>query len=272
MADDQKPDPFGKEDSSAKVEGTGVGSGQGGSDASDGKVKSAPSFSRSRSYEQSDRKYQQAKREGLDDFEHDHLDHERMATRDREVLEAIEMQKRPEKKKKKAPSLYKLGKTPDIIVPAIRPPEKKFKFKITKKRLRNFAILAVFGLFLKWGFTPISGTPIYGVCRTLISMDLLYPSTMQVHEVALFDTAAIILFSNIDGFGSSELRQAECDFEVDSNGQLKLANMTYDRKPISREKLEASNKILPILFANPGDLVLPVSRGSDLASLKLDFI
>jgi hypothetical protein len=100
---------------------------------------------------------------------------------------------------------------------AVRDAEKN-KEVDEKRRKKRRLILGVGGsvafvlLLLWYGTMPLKGPIQYGICRTILELDLKFPQTIKMTYVETFDKSLRMYYTYTDAFGSIRSEMLECDF------------------------------------------------------------
>lgn len=116
---------------------------------------------------------------------------------------------------------------------------------------------------------PSYGTFRYGLCRTFLEYEFAYPPTIEILTVTEESKAARIYFAEKNPFGNERIIQADCDFQIDSaRNQVTLLRLSFDRKPIPKERVARYNRMIPTLMAMELNKELPPVLPRSLDRLK----
>lgn len=146
--------------------------------------------------------------------------------------------------------------------------EKNLKKKTLLKRGGIGLGVVLLGLLISMFFAPMKSTMAYGICKVFVEMRLQYPPTMKVNSVDTFSTSVRIWYTYTDSFGEYILEPIQCYYKPHETLPFALEKITIRRREIAQDTVEAFNKILPVIFANPPDLTIPKPPKPGLKNLK----
>jgi hypothetical protein len=130
-------------------------------------------------------------------------------------------------------------------------------------------ILAVAGYFFWAASQPAQGGWRYGVCRSLIEFESAYPPTIEILSASEEQATARIFYSERNPFGNERIIQADCDYQINSQaGTVKLARLSFDRKPVSQAKIARYNALVQVLMTQQMNTDLPKALPRSLDQLK----
>ena len=145
----------------------------------------------------------------------------------------------------------------------------------TQKRKRIIlvagCVFAIFLILVWWGVQPLRGSIQYGICKAFAELQQIYPTSMDVVQVEVFDKAMRIYYMALDPYGNMRSTMVECRFRPDSRYGLALEKVSFDfdRKPYNDQKAIAQfNKSIPAIIAANPDLRLPEPYKDTLSGLK----
>lgn len=137
--------------------------------------------------------------------------------------------------------------------------EKKLAKKKRNKRLIILGVVLFIAYVIHWGMQGGKSTIQYGICKTFLELNIVYPTTLHVNEVdVLRDGSYRLWATRTDPFGSRRLDPFQCSFAVDEKtGLPKLTKAKLGTIFIDDDKVKFFNYAIPYLVANPPDLSLP---------------
>ena len=106
-------------------------------------------------------------------------------------------------------------------------------------------------------FAPFKAGMWFGSCRVFLEMNVQYPSTLELSTVQEFSDYIRIWYTHVDGFGSYRMDNIKCTFEDDPVTGFRIKEITMNRVQVDDNKVEAFNKILPVVFESGVDLTYP---------------
>lgn len=107
----------------------------------------------------------------------------------------------------------------------------------------------------------------YGACKTFLEQYVRFPTTIEVQTGSETRNSAVIGFSDINPFGSQQIRMFEC-FYSEGPGGTQLSKVTMDRKTLPEDLIRQFNAQLPVLSTQKLDTALPKALPGDLKDLK----
>jgi hypothetical protein len=150
----------------------------------------------------------------------------------------------------------------------------KEKQKFTRKKQIKYAIFGVVGLLLSYGiyflFAPYKGTMAFGICKVFLELTVQFPDELKLSTVEELPTSVRIWYTQIDGFGQYRMEQIQCFFKADETYGSILDKVTIRRREVDPLVVQKFNKTLPIIFAYPPDLTMPVPLPDSLEDLQID--
>lgn len=115
---------------------------------------------------------------------------------------------------------------------------------------------------------PAYATQRYGICKVFLEQYLRFPTTLTINQGGETRGSAVIRFSDVNPFGSQQVRTFECFFSQDAKGRTTLSRITMDRKAIAEEKIKFFQKEMPLLMVQELDNALPKDLPSNLLDYK----
>lgn len=112
------------------------------------------------------------------------------------------------------------------------------------------------------------GTIMFGVCRTFVEMQLVYPPKLAVTEVEQYPMAVRIYYNYTDPYGNLKSEFVECGFEMVPGKGAQATSILLNRKEIDHEVIAYFNETIPSIVAGDPDLYLPDRLPDDIESLK----
>lgn len=152
---------------------------------------------------------------------------------------------------------------------------KEQKKKAAKKRRKKFIIIGVIGFLyfvVSWGMQPYKATMEYGICKTFLELNLVYPFTLHVNELdVLNDGSYRMWYTQVDSFGSNRMDSFQCYFSNDpQTGMLQLSKVKFGKIFLEQEKIAYFNTAIPYLMEHPPDLTWPMPLSDNVANLQFD--
>jgi hypothetical protein len=147
------------------------------------------------------------------------------------------------------------------------------------KLFRNIVLgmLAFIGFVLYWGFKPITGNMYYGICRVFLESKFVYPKSLHISEVDFYKEEQRIYYTAIEPFGSTLSGDIKCQYAkptAQTPYVLKSITLntgtTLNVQPIAEKEIEAFNKTIPIILANPPNLIIPFAATGKCTQRKRD--
>lgn len=121
--------------------------------------------------------------------------------------------------------------------------------------------LSIVAYILWWGFSPIEGTILYGVCKTYVERHELYPQNLMFMGAEELGDIVRINYRSTNSFGMESFNYIECKFRKDEKLGLALDSVDINReKKYPRESKEAVEKFnigIPAILKNPPNLAYP---------------
>lgn len=150
--------------------------------------------------------------------------------------------------------------------------EKKKRFR--KKMIKRTSIgigVVLFGLFLIWGFAPFKGGITFGICKVYLETHVRFPKHLRLSKVDNFADSVRIWYTQIDPFGEYRLENIQCFYGYDEDAKSSIIErIAINRRDVPQHKLDAFNKTLGIIAANPPDLTYPKRLPDSLRDLQIN--
>ncbi len=139
-------------------------------------------------------------------------------------------------------------------------------------RMIYAGVAMLLAYFIYYLFKPYHAGMGYGVCKVYTELNARYPDTLYFSSVEPFASSIRVWYTQIDAFGEYKLDSIQCFYKPDPSGRLPfiLERIAVNRRDVDPEKVEQFNKILPVIFAHPPDLIYPTALPDSLADLKID--
>lgn len=149
------------------------------------------------------------------------------------------------------------------------------KKKVKKKRNKRLGILGFIGFvvfIIIWGLKRPEASIEYGICKTYLELNVVYPTTLHVNELdVLTDGSYRLWFSTVDPNGSNRMDSFQCHFGISKDtGYLKLVKVRMGTIFLDQDKLNFFNNAIPYLVANPPDITWPYPLSDNVADLQFD--
>lgn len=155
---------------------------------------------------------------------------------------------------------------------------KKRREKHFPKYKVMFGLLGFIIVFLIWATWPHYQTARYGICKTYIERNVLYPQTLEfvfVEETVpppRYLPVVRMLYHKIGAFGDHWLNFAECTFRPDPQMGLVLDSVNINREKYhpaeDPERVESFNKTIPVILSTELDLTSPPELPEEIADYK----
>lgn len=146
------------------------------------------------------------------------------------------------------------------------------------KRKNYFKLggLALGGLFVIWVYNFLFALPIaglgFGICKVYLEQNVRYPHTLQLSTVEQLNDFVRIWYTQVNAFGEYRMDHIKCTFESDPERGTQISDITFKsgffERSVDAAKIEAFNKMIPVIAANPGDLTYPRPLPDNLKDLK----
>ncbi|MFP4097782.1 MAG: hypothetical protein ACLFP8_03145 [Alphaproteobacteria bacterium] len=151
---------------------------------------------------------------------------------------------------------------------------KEKKKAANKKRNKRIAIGAGVLLvsFLIWNlFKPYKASAEYGICHSLLELQIPYPHTLHVSQLKFKRTGAMVLWSTfIDAFGEFRMEPFTCHIQYNpETGLPVVTELRMGKIPINSERLAFLNNAIPYFVENPLVLDYPYPLADNLVNLQV---
>lgn len=148
---------------------------------------------------------------------------------------------------------------------------KEKRDKSRKKRIK-WGIGGLGLAFLAYGFrlllVPFEGDLSFGVCKLFLELNSRFPHTIRLSEVEVLASSVRIWYVDTDAFGQQRLEPIQCYYKEDQTYGMIIDRITIDRRDVDPLKVNAFNRILPVILQNPPDLSLPDPLPDNLEDLN----
>ncbi len=150
--------------------------------------------------------------------------------------------------------------------------KKKLKSKQKKKIIFGIIGLLLFGLMLLWGLVRPKASAEYGICRTLLELQVTYPHTIYVSWLKAQRTGGLKLwYTHTDAFGEYRLETFICKLENNPDtGALEIAEMKVHKVYLDPEQIKDLNHAMIYLTENPIIMNWPSPLPNSLYDLHFD--
>lgn len=151
--------------------------------------------------------------------------------------------------------------------------QKKAKKKKTLVRGSIVGGVLFIGLIINYLLAPYKATETYGICRTLLELQLPYPHTLYVSEIKpLRDGSLRIWYTHTDAFGEYRMENFNCKLGIEEEtGKLKIVSLRMHKVFVEPDKIAALNGALIYFQENPLILEWPAPLPDSLQDLHFDF-
>ena len=112
----------------------------------------------------------------------------------------------------------------------------------------------------------------FGICKVFTEMYVQFPTTLKFNSVEEFSTSVRIWYTHTDSFGEYIMEPIQCYYKADEQYGYILDKVTIRRREIDQKIVDDFNKTLPVIFANPPDLTLPVPPEDSLKNLQINLM
>lgn len=127
-------------------------------------------------------------------------------------------------------------------------------------------------IFLWWGFSPVTGTLLFGICKTFVEMSEPYPQNIEYMGVEELGNIVRMTYKTIDPFGIESFKYLECRFKDDERLGVALEAVDINReKKYPQEDpayIKKFNEGIPGIIQNPPDLAYPPALPDDIRDYK----
>ncbi len=147
------------------------------------------------------------------------------------------------------------------------------KKKLRKKQIKRGGIGTLALLFIYWVYTlfiPYEGTMAFGICKVFLELNVRYPNTLRISTVEETGTSVRIWYTQTDSFGEYRMEPIQCYFKPDEKYGFILEKITIRRREVDPQRIENFNRILPVIFKYPPDLMLPTPLPDSLDGLQIE--
>ena len=151
--------------------------------------------------------------------------------------------------------------------------QKKAAKKKRYKILGALAGVAFIGFAVWYLIAPYNAGPKYGICRTLLELQLPYPHTLYVSELKpLRDRSIKLWYTHTDAFGEYRMESFTCKLQRNKEtGAFEIVSLKMHKVFLEQEKIDALNGAMPYFAANPLVLTWPARLPDSLNDLHFDF-
>ena len=143
-----------------------------------------------------------------------------------------------------------------------------------RKKIFKFGLMGIgatlFIWLLFWLFKPYQGPLTFGVCKVFLEQNVQYPQTLRLSQVEEINDFIRIWYAQTDGFGEYRMDNIRCTFEADDQIGFRLKKVSFNRRDVDPDKVDAFNRSLPVVFAYPPDLTYPRRIPDSLKDLQLN--
>jgi hypothetical protein len=155
-----------------------------------------------------------------------------------------------------------------------KPKKRLSRKERTKRRLRILYGTIFFMTIAMWYLTrPWMASVNYGICRNFVELQLRFPQTLVVSSLEEWERTQRIYYTYTGSSGEQRASMIECRFTTNpQTGYPWLEGVQVDRVSVDKKKIEAYNRLIPIVMAANPDLTDPGNLDDkDLIDLKTDW-
>lgn len=145
---------------------------------------------------------------------------------------------------------------------------KKKKRTVRKIGTLISAVILVYGIYLL--FKPFQAPLTYGVCRVFLELNVQFPDTLRLSTAEQIGNTMRIWYTQIDAFGQYRMESIQCRFERDEKMGVRVEKILINRREVPPEKIQAFNRVLPLIIANPPNLDYPAPIPDALKDVQID--
>lgn len=127
---------------------------------------------------------------------------------------------------------------------------------------------ALIALIIGAALQPSYGTWRVGACRALLETVVRYPTSLEFLEMGESARSAAIVYTDINAYGTQQIKTFECHFTSDATGAIHLSRVMQNRRALPDEVLADLNKKLPIILTQELDTRLPKPLPSKLENFR----
>lgn len=153
---------------------------------------------------------------------------------------------------------------------------KKLQRKLMTKRGLQFFGGLLFAYILWLGFKPFKASAEYGICYTMLELQIPYPDSLYVSEVnTKRDGSMEMWYTHIDAFGGYRMESLICRVEYfqDPNTNVstpKVTELRFNKINWDSKRLAYINSAMPYFIANPLIKNYPAALPDSLADLQIN--
>ena len=150
--------------------------------------------------------------------------------------------------------------------------KRQLKKKQKNKIFLGFIGLLLFSLIIWWGLKAPKASAEYGICRTLLELQVPYPHTIYVSELKAQRTGGLKLwYTHIDAFGEYRLEDFICKLENNpETGALEIVEIKMHKVYLDPEQITYLNHAMLYLVENPIIMNWPAPLPNSLNDLHFD--
>ncbi len=154
--------------------------------------------------------------------------------------------------------------------------KKRLQRKKTIKRVLQIVGVLFFAYILWFLFKPFEASAEYGICYTMLEMNVPYPHTLYVSELRTKrDGAMELWYTHIDAFGEYRMDPLICRVEyfVDPETNIYIPQVTelrFNKVTVSPERLAFMNNAMPYFVEFPRIQAYPAALPDSLGDLQID--
>jgi len=190
-----------------------------------------------------------------------------------EIMDRAERKALKEKARKEEEAKKK-EKTPDEIEAALA--QGKLAAAQKEKRKKTFKLgLGLVGIGLifwlyNWLFSPYKAGITYGICKIFLELNVQFPRDLRISTVEDMGESVRIWYTQIDAFGEYRMENIQCYYRADEVTGAAIDKITINRREIDPARVEAFNKVLPVILQSPPDLTIPYPLPNSLEGLQFE--
>lgn len=150
--------------------------------------------------------------------------------------------------------------------------QRAFWIRLRKRLLYGIGGALFLGIVIYFLFVPYKGDMRFGVCKTLLELNVPTPTTLRLTGLIDNGMEITIWFTHTNPYGQYRVEPITCVYKQDpaAPGGFSLARAQIGRVWLPDEAIKSFNLALPAIYANPPDLTIPAPLPDALEDLRID--
>lgn len=155
------------------------------------------------------------------------------------------------------------------------------KRKAKKKLFIQLGVAGIVVALVFWiasiAFTPAQAGMPFGICKVYLENTVRFPQELRLTTVEDLRPRGSggdslggvrIWYMQVGSFGEHRMENIECYFKPDETLGAAIDKIIINRREVDSRKVDAFNKVLPIIIANPPDLAYPPPWADSIEDLQ----